>query len=78
MGSRQNSMAKIRAGPTQKGVEREKMEKNLQEVCREVRDRLNYTNQDIADETGIPPLQRQELFRRHVQGAQRHQRRADL
>lgn len=54
MGSRQNSMAKIRAGPTQKGVEREKMEKNLQEVCREARDHLNYTNQDIADETGIP------------------------
>ena len=54
MGSRQNSMAKIRAGLTQKGVEREKMEKNLQEVCREARDRLNYTNQDIADETGIP------------------------
>lgn len=54
MGSRQNSMAKIRAGPTQKGVEREKMEKNLQEVCREARDRLNCTNQDIADETGIP------------------------
>lgn len=54
MGSRQNSMAKIRAGPTQKGVEREKMGKNLQEVCREARDRLNYTNQDIADETGIP------------------------
>lgn len=54
MGSRQNSMAKIRAGPTQKGVEREEMEKNLQEVCREARDRLNYTNQDIADETGIP------------------------
>lgn len=54
MGSRQNSTAKIRVGPTQKGVEREKMEKNLQEVCREARDRLNYTNQDIADETGIP------------------------
>lgn len=54
MGSRQNSMAKIRAGPTQKGVEREEMEKNLQEVCREARDWLNYTNQDIADETGIP------------------------
>lgn len=30
------------------------MEKNLQEVCREARDRLNCTNQDIADETGIP------------------------
>lgn len=30
------------------------MEKNLQEMCREARDRLNYTNQDIADETGIP------------------------
>lgn len=30
------------------------MEKNLQDVCREARDRLNYTNQDIADETGIP------------------------
>ena len=54
MGSRQNSTAKIRAGPTQKGVEREKMEKSLQVVCREARDRLNYTNQDIADETGIP------------------------
>ncbi len=30
------------------------MEKNLQEMCREARDHLNYTNQDIADETGIP------------------------
>lgn len=30
------------------------MEKNLQDVCREARDRLNFTNQDIADETGIP------------------------
>lgn len=30
------------------------MEKNLQEMCREARDRLNFTNQDIADETGIP------------------------
>lgn len=30
------------------------MEKNLQDVCREARDRLNYTNQDIADKTGIP------------------------
>lgn len=54
MGSRQNSTAKIRVGPTQKWVERENMEKNLQEMCREARDRLNYTNQDIADETGIP------------------------
>lgn len=54
MGSRQNSTAKIRVGLTQKWVERENMEKNLQEMCREARDRLNYTNQDIADETGIP------------------------
>lgn len=54
MGSRQNSTAKIRVGPTQKWVERENMEKNLQEMCREARDRLNYTNQDIADGTGIP------------------------
>lgn len=54
MGSRQNSTAKIRVGPTPKWVERENMEKNLQEMCREARDRLNYTNQDIADETGIP------------------------
>lgn len=54
MGSRQNSTAKIWVGPTQKWVERENMEKNLQEMCREARDRLNYTNQDIADETGIP------------------------
>lgn len=54
MGSRQSSTAKIRVGPTQKWVERENMEKNLQEMCREARDRLNYTNQDIADETGIP------------------------
>ena len=54
MGSRQNSTAKIRVGPTQKWVERENMEKNLQEMCREARDRLNFTNQDIADETGIP------------------------
>lgn len=54
MGSRQNSTAKIRVGPTQKWGERENMEKNLQEMCREARDRLNYTNQDIADETGIP------------------------
>lgn len=30
------------------------MEKNLQDVCREARDRLNFTNQDISDETGIP------------------------
>lgn len=54
MGSRQSSTAKIRVGPTQKWAERENMEKNLQEMCREARDRLNYTNQDIADETGIP------------------------
>lgn len=54
MGSRQNSTAKIRVGPTQKWVERKNMEKNLQEMCREARDSLNYTNQDIADETGIP------------------------
>lgn len=54
MGSRQDSTAKIRAGPAQKWVEREKMEKSLQDVCREARDRLNFTNQDIADETGIP------------------------
>lgn len=54
MGIRQNSTAKIRAGPTQKWVEGEKMVQKLQEKCREARDRLNYTNQDIADKTGIP------------------------
>ena len=30
------------------------MVQKLQEKCREARDRLGYTNQDIADATGIP------------------------
>lgn len=54
LGFRQGSTAKIRAGPTQKGVEGENMVQKLQEKCREARDRLGYTNQDIADATGIP------------------------
>ena len=54
LGFRQGSTAKIRAGPTQKRVEGEKMVQKLQEKCREARDRLGYTNQDIADATGIP------------------------
>ena len=54
LGFRQSSTAKIRAGPTQKWVEGEKMVQKLQEKCREARDRLGYTNQDIADATGIP------------------------
>lgn len=54
LGFRQGSTAKIWAGPTQKWVEGEKMVQKLQEKCREARDRLGYTNQDIADATGIP------------------------
>ena len=62
LGFRQGSTAKIRAGPTQKRVEGEKMVQKLQEKCREARDRLGYTNQDIADATGIPLSSVQNFF----------------